>query len=73
MRIKSPCDPNCPRRVLGCRPSCKEWQEYEVKRFAEYERREKLRLGAYTRYDRQRVNEKFRSNKNMCGESTISA
>lgn len=32
-----PCIPDCPKRVLGCRPTCEEFQADERKRFAEYE------------------------------------
>ena len=29
-RPKSPCSPCCPKRKVGCRAECEDWQEYEA-------------------------------------------
>lgn len=36
------CPKDCPRRAVGCRSDCPQWQEYEKEKQAEYARRKML-------------------------------
>lgn len=38
-RLKAPCEKSgvdCPRRVVGCRTDCTEWQQYEKAKAEQY-------------------------------------
>lgn len=60
MVLKSPCDPKCPKRTATCHAECEKWAEYVIKRDREYEEREAIRRGMYSRNDRLAVNEKYK-------------
>ena len=40
-RLNAPCEKNgvdCPKRVVGCRTDCPEWQRYEKAKAEQYQR-----------------------------------
>ena len=39
--MKPPCGRSCSKRSAECKRTCKEWKDYEKKKFEEYEEREK--------------------------------
>ena len=60
MRIQPVCDPQCAERNATCHTTCPKWAEYESRRNAEYDEREKRRRGMYSGHDRLLVNAKYK-------------
>lgn len=60
-----PCTPDCPKRVLGCRPNCEDFQIYERNRLAGYEQhksKDSMTRG-HAQAARRKINEDHRHGK----------